>query len=196
MKVESELSSACRFWQTGRDGGSSLLRGAARVLTGIPHYFEAPFITAHEDRARQDPQARTYAQVLLQELSRSPARASSEWAALLGVGGGDFAGRGLTANPGKDEQIEQRLRDGRIAMPLWGLSLDRAVTNSYGSRFLLEVDGPFPAVPASLHSSFKAEELELIAGGNYEVITLERTDDTTHATLRWVSPCEPLISAP
>jgi hypothetical protein len=50
----SELAQACRVWQSSRDQ-SSRLRGAARVLTGIPHYFSADFIADYERAARDDP---------------------------------------------------------------------------------------------------------------------------------------------
>ncbi|WP_448638651.1 hypothetical protein [Geodermatophilus sp. URMC 63] len=40
------------MWQGGRDSGSSRLRGAARVLSGVRDYFSAPFIRAQEEAAR------------------------------------------------------------------------------------------------------------------------------------------------
>jgi hypothetical protein len=49
----SNLGEACELWQGGRDVGSSLVRGAARALTGIDHYFHAQFIAKHTSKARR-----------------------------------------------------------------------------------------------------------------------------------------------
>jgi len=97
----ADVSSACAFWQDGRDG-SSLLRGAARVLTGVPHYFEAQFITDYEKRARADDRALGYARALLDALAESAHRSPSEWATFCGIADQDFAGRGLSPNGEKD----------------------------------------------------------------------------------------------
>lgn len=188
------LAAACAFWQFGQDG-SSLLRGGARVLTGIPHYFDAHFITKYENLAREDPRALGYARLLLDHLAVSRTREISDWAEMVSYAGPSFAGRGLKPNPGKDEQIEQRLAEGEIVMPLWGISLDREVTNRYGSRFLLEIRGSFPAIPVSLYSSIKADELELVTGGRYEVVESHRESGSTHAILRWIEPCQAEPSA-
>lgn len=90
----------------------------------------------------------------------------------------------------KDDQIEAVLDSGSIRMPLWGLSLDRAVTEQYGGRFLFEVVGAFPVVPAWLESGVVPEEAELITGGEYEVHGVERRNGLTVASLRWDHPLE------
>jgi len=74
-------------------------------------------------------------------------------------------------------------------MPLWGISLDRAVTENYGTRFLLEICEAFPAVPAWMTSKVKADERELITGGRYEVLSVDRSEAATHARIRWIAPC-------
>jgi hypothetical protein len=191
--TKADLVEACAFWQAGRDGGSSLLRAGARVITAIPHYFCAGFINALEDEARQDPQALTYACVLLFELATSTQKDPSQWAEQCQVIDQSFAGRGLKANGENDKQIERRLDDGVIEMPLWGLSLDRKVTEHYGTRFLLEIVDSFPAIPAFMHSDTKAQEQELITGGTYEVLSLDRGEGSTHARLRWTGPCRPRV---
>lgn len=187
--VEQALAEACGVWQSGRDGGSSRLRGAARVLTGVPHYFEADFIRDHEEAARNDPAALRHARVILNRLAVSPARPAGEWAATAKVRESDFAGRGLASNL-QDAQIEARLDSGSFDMPLFGLSLDREVTVQYGGRFLLEMVGAFPAVPAWLASAVKAEERELITGGRFRVAGLERSDGFTLAKLQWAEPLQ------
>jgi hypothetical protein len=68
------LTKACRRWQLGRDGGSSLLRGAARVWSGVPHYLQADFITGYEDRASSDEPVMVEAQALLDALAASERR--------------------------------------------------------------------------------------------------------------------------
>ena len=183
------LGAACAFWQAGRNGGSSLLRGAARVISGVPHYFCAPFIHKYEETARHTPEALFYGGVLLGELERAPSRTASEWAVETDVTDHAFAGRGLKSAE-QDEKVEQRLDSRVIDMPLWGLSLDRAVSKSYGERFLLEVIGPFPAIPAWRVSHVKEDEQELVTGGHYAVEKIERSEGTTHATLRWTSPAQ------
>lgn len=184
----SELGEACLRWQTGRDGGSSLLRGAARVLTAIPHYFSAGFIEAYEDRARADPSALRDARVLLGALEGSMTRDPSSWAAHLKLGLGDpFAGRGLEPKS-QDDQIAAQLASGTIDMPLWGVSLNRTIADSYGTRFLFELAGPFPAIAAWTYSGIKAEELELITGGKYAVHKVEDQGATTHVKLAWTAP--------
>ena len=188
----SELAAACAMWQSGMEDGSSLIRGAARVLTGVPHYVTTDFITGYEDRARQDPAALAAAKTLLAGVAHARPQDADAWAAAGSLPPGGFAGRGLKPMPGKDEQIEQRLDSGEFPMPLWGLSLDRAVTAFYGTRFLLEVVGDFPAVPAWLASGIKDDEAELIAGGRYTVESIDRDGDRTHARLRWTGALEPI----
>ncbi|MGI3781922.1 MAG: hypothetical protein ACRYG2_14230 [Janthinobacterium lividum] len=189
MTKSSDLGAACAFWQAGRDGGSTLLRGAARVITGVPHYFCAPFIHEKEEEARHTPIALFHGAVLLNELERAPSRTASEWAVETKVADHAFAGRGLKSAE-QDDKIEERLDTGRIDMPLWGLSLDRTVTQTYGERFLLEVVGPFPAIPAWLVSHVKEDEQELVTGGRYAVESVERSEGTTLARLRWESSVE------
>lgn len=188
----TDVAGACTFWQAGRNG-SSLLRAGARVISGIPHYFCADFIHAYEEEARRNPQALAQASVLLNELATSEQRSPSQWAAHCEVVDRDFAGRGLKANPEKDDQIERRLQAGSIEMPLWGVSLDPAVAHHYGSRFLLEMVEGFPAIPAWRLSSTKTEEQELITGGTYKVLSIERSRGATHARLRWTEPCQPRL---
>ena len=189
----STLGEACQRWQSGRDGGSSLIRGAARVLTGVPHYFQAVFITAYEDKARADPAALACARLLLDQLGpMAECHDPEAWARELGVPGAVFCGRGLVANPEGDTQIEDKLNCGSIDMPLWGVSLSKSIAEGYGTRFLLQIDGPFPAIPAWQHSGIKSEQLELITGGHYTVVDVERSStERTTAHLRWERPLAP-----
>jgi hypothetical protein len=76
-------------------------------------------------------------------------------------------------------------------MPLWGLSLSRAITDQYGGRFLLQVVGPFPAVPAWLASGVKDEEQELISGGRCRVVQVTPGQTVTHVSLEWVEHLVP-----
>ena len=124
------------MWQSGRDG-SSRLRGAARVVSGIPHYFQADFITAHEGAARADPAMLDRARTLLSAVGRSRPQTAAEWRGTALPEGIDVAGRGLKGKE-QDLQILEVLRSGEITMPLWGVSLDRNVAQRYGTRFLLE----------------------------------------------------------
>jgi len=193
IATDESLAVACAFWQAGRDGGSSLLRAAARVITGVPHYFCDNYIHEYETRARRDPVALAYACTLLNAVTTSSLFVASHWATRGGLVVQDFAGRGLASNAGNDAQIEQRLDDGVIDMPLWGVTLDREVTQNYGSRFLLEIVEPFPAVPAWLNSKIKSEEQELVTGGHYQVVQVDRSAGHTHARLRWTSPVDPVL---
>lgn len=195
IDARSVLGDACSRWQSGRDGGSSLLRGAARVLTGTPHYFQADFITAYEDRARDDRCVLEEARVLLAALGLSARRDAGAWAAHAGVTDGAFCGRGLQAKPSVDSQIEDRLREGSIDMPLWGVSLDHAIADSYGatdgcpSRFLFCLQGEFPAIVSWRESGIKPEEQELVTGGHYRVADVRRVgpeQDEVH--LVWERP--------
>jgi hypothetical protein len=77
------------------------------------------------------------------------------------------------------------LRTGRIEMPLWGVSLSREVADGFGTRFLFELMGPFPAVPAWVASKVKRHEEELVAGGRYRVLSHEQRGETTHVRLQW-----------
>lgn len=182
------LSKACARWQSGRDDGSSLLRGAARVLTDVPHYFDAEFIREIDKRAKHDPTALDDGEVLLSALRNAPVQDAADWSSRLGLHHRvAFAGRGLAPKP-QDAQICRRLASGDIDMPLWGVSLDRQTADKYGTKFLLELAGPFPAVAAWSHSGIKAEEEELITGGHYRVRSVDLEGSTVHAVLVWQSP--------
>ncbi|MGB8020425.1 MAG: hypothetical protein WCF04_04290 [Candidatus Nanopelagicales bacterium] len=173
------LAAACSQWQSGRDGGSSRLRGAARVLTGIPHYFAADFITEHERAARDDVEMMRRGASLLRALAASELRDAGGWNAHAGLPARGFAGRGISAKPDVEAEILAAIASGHLDMPLWGLSLDHEVTVQYGGRFRFEVEGPFPAVAAWLESSEKPQEQELIAGGRYRVLGTHDEDPLT-----------------
>ena len=179
------------MWQGGRDSGSSLIRGAARVLTGVPHYVAASYIADQEEAARRRPDALAAARTLLGAVAAANRLDADGWAGYASLPSGGFAGRGLRSEAEKDAQIEAVLDSEMLQMPLWGLSLDRAVTEQYGGRFLFEVIGPFPAVPAWLASGVIPEEAELISGGVYVVDEVERSDDRTTARLRWSAALRP-----
>ncbi len=179
---EFTLAAACTSWQSGRDGGSTLLRAAARALTGIPHYFTAAFITEKEEEARGNPAALQRAATLLHAIADAPLLTADQWAERHGVDPANFAGRGLGRKQTEDEQIARQLRGGVIDMPLWGVSLDPAVAQRFGtsdSRWIFQIEGPFPAVAAWSASGIKPEERELICGGRYR---------WSRRTTRMVSP--------
>src|SRR4051812_11082569 len=52
---DDALGHACRLWQGGQNVGSSPVRGAARVLSGVNHYFRADFIDDYNREARKSP---------------------------------------------------------------------------------------------------------------------------------------------
>ncbi|SDP11368.1 hypothetical protein SAMN05660199_03184 [Klenkia soli] len=185
--TQMPLGEACSLWQSGQDVGSSLIRAGARVLTGVPHYVQASYIAAHEEKAKERPDALAAARTLLDAVAGADQRDAAGWARVASLPAGDFAGRGLKSEAEKDAQIESVIDSGTIRMPLWGLSLDRAVTEQYGGRFLFEVIGPFPAVPAWLASGVVPEEAELITGGDYAVVDVERAEGRTTARLRWTN---------
>jgi hypothetical protein len=192
----TDLAEACAAWQGGRDQGSSLLRGAARVLTGIPHYFQAAYNEAYERAARDNPLSQQYATTLLHAVAGSSPRTSAQWRPLSDVDGGVPAGRGLAARPEDDPKIIRAIQSGEIAMPLWGVSLDPEVAKCYGTRFLLRIDGPFHGVAAWRHSGLKPEEQEIIAGGRYEVLDEVNMDqlrrnETIVVRLREIATIEP-----
>lgn len=186
MVAENDLAQACAQWQSGRDGGSSRLRAAARVHTGIPHYFAADFIAGQESAAKNDPVSLKNAETILAALREGPVLTASGWSSRTGLPDTGFAGRGLAGKVPYDDDIEQRLDSGTIDMPLWGLSLSRSIADSYGGRFLFELVGAFPAIPTWIASGVKPDEQELIAGGRYRVENIERSDGLTHAQLSWV----------
>lgn len=182
--TDDGLKDACEFWQGGRDH-SSLIRAAARVRTRTPHYFSAPFISDHETAARGDETAIRRATTLMDALASTPFRDPAQWSEMLGVGDG-WIGRGIHSGD-QDDQIIASLKTGRLRMPLWGASLDEQVARSFGTRFLFELVGSFPAIPAWLHSGSKSEERELIVGGVYAVESIEQVGDTTEVHLRFDS---------
>jgi hypothetical protein len=181
----NDLAVACELWQSGRDGGSSRLRGAARALTGVPHYFHADFITAQEDEARRSPGALRAGIASLRAVNSAERREADGWNAGTGLPVRGFAGRGLAPKP-EDDQILEQLARGEITMPLWGVSLDPDVATGFGTRFLLEIVGEFPAVPAWVASGVKDDEQELITGGRYRVLSTNEDGRTTHTRLQWI----------
>lgn len=184
--TEADLAIACEMWQGGQDTGSSRLRGAARALTGVRHYFRADFITEHEVAARAQREALDAGIALLRAVNASPRLHADGWNARVGLPARGFAGRGIKAKPDEDPQIEKQLKTGQIEMPLWGVSLSREVAEGFGTRFLFEVVGAFPAVPAWVASGIKKEEEELVTGGRYRVLSQEQRGETTHVRLQWI----------
>lgn len=187
--TDAEVRDACTAWQGGRDGGSSPIRAAARVLTGVDHYFSADFITDLEQTAASNPQTLSRARALLGALGSSPLLDATEWGERTGFPT-SWAGRGISSGP-QDDQISTVLGTGLITMPLWGLSLQRDVAESFGTRFLFELEGPFPAIPAWQMSDFKHDERELISGGQYEVTTIDHSNAGTIVGLRYLRMVQP-----
>jgi hypothetical protein len=183
---DDALAEVCRLWQGGRDVGSSPIRGAARVLSGVRHYFHAGFISEYDEQARTTPEVLAAGLALLRAVNAAPHRDADAWCAEVGLAASGFAGRGISSKPGEDPQIERRLRSGQIEMPLWGVSLSPAVAAGFGTRFLFELVGDFPAVPTWVHSGIKPEEQELVTGGRYRVLSQEEREGTTHVRLRWI----------
>lgn len=181
---DPRLVEAVRRWQSGREG-SSLLRGAARVLTGVPHYFEADFIADYEARAKRDRLARSQARLLMDEIAMAATRSSLEWHASVGLPGSAFAGRGIKSKPHQDGQILESLARGTLVMPLWGFSLREDVALAYGTRFIFRIEGPFRGVAAWQVSGDQEDQAEIIASGEYEVHT-EDQNGSTLVTLREV----------
>jgi hypothetical protein len=177
-----DLASACSWWQNSRDG-SSLLRAAARCLTGQPHYFAADFISDYERRASSDLRALEAARLLLDAVRSSPLRTTTDWCRLAGLPDTDFAGRGLQSKP-EDEQIRARLANGTIVIPLWGVSLSRDIARSYGTRWLFLISGAFSGVAAGMHSGVAPEQQEVITGGRYAVLGTEKDAGTTIVRLQ------------
>jgi hypothetical protein len=175
-----DLGDACDVWQSGRDGGSSPLRAAARVVTRVPHYFSASYIDQYDNSARQNPDALARARVLLAAIANSEMRDASHWRDLTGLPGPLYASRGLAERqrPGKpkgedeDGQIERLVTasNAMITMPLWGFSLSEEMALSFGTRFVFRVHEPFHAIAAWQHSGVKPEEQELIGSGHYRVL--------------------------
>ncbi|WP_100500816.1 hypothetical protein [Geodermatophilus chilensis] len=181
-----DLAGACALWQGGQNVGSSPIRAAARVLTGVHHYFRAEFITGYETAARSQRETLDAGIALLRAVNAAPHLEADGWNTWTGLPPRAFAGRGIGAKPDEDPQIERHLRTRQIEMPLWGVSLSREVADGFGTRFLFELVGPFPAVPARALSGTKAEEQELVTGGRYKVLSQEQCGETTHVRLRWI----------
>jgi hypothetical protein len=171
---DDALRDACTAWQHGRDGGSSPIRAAARVLTGTPHYFHADFIAEYEREAAESEVTMRRAGALLDALASAPHRDAAGWATATAVESG-WVGRGIKSGA-QDDQIVATLNTGSITMPLWGLSLDREVALSFGDAFLFDLTGPFPAIAAWQASNAKEHERELIAGGRYAVTAVDESD--------------------
>lgn len=175
MNDRDPLADACEAWQGGRDGGSTPLRAAARVLTGVPHYFSAPFIDSLDVKAMTDEVGQARARTLISAVAQSTPMTADEWRSTVGLTGTGQASRGIAAkvdDPDVDRQIEDLLTtDGAtIAMPLWGFSLSESVSLGYGSRFVFRLVGAFHAVPAWVHSGVLPGEQELIGSGVYRVV--------------------------
>jgi hypothetical protein len=184
--VADDLREACAFWQRGAHEGSSPIRAAARALTGVRHYFHASFISEYEKEARKSREVLGAGVTLLRAVNAAPRLDADGWNAAVDLPARGFAGRGIKAKPDEDPQIEKQLATGRIEMPLWGVSLSRKVADNFGTRFLFELVGDFPAVPTWKHSEIKNFEEELITGGRYHVVSQEQHGETTHVRLRWL----------
>jgi hypothetical protein len=186
MPATESLADACAAWQGGRDKGSSPIRAAARVLTTTTHYFQADFIWRYEREAEADHATMTRAKVLLDALERADRRSALGWSTSFGIEA-DWAGRGIASGP-QDQQILETLRTGTLTMPLWGTSVDREVAESFGTRFIFELVGEFPAIPAWEYTGLKKDERELIVGGRYTIEDMcEIRMGTTLVLLRYVS---------
>ena len=165
------------------------------MLTGIPHYFRADFITQQEAKARSNQEILDTARVLLDAVATAENRTADEWNASVGLYLRGFAGRGLEPKP-QDDQILDVLATGGIVMPLWGVSLSLYAAWWYGTagrslkpRFMFEIDGPFPAIPSWILSGEKAEEEELICGGEYEIRDVVHDDgQLTTVIIRFSQP--------
>lgn len=104
------LGEACALWQGGRDVGSSLIRGAARVLTGVPHYVQASYITAQEEAARDRPDALAAAQALLAGVAAAESLDADVWARVASLPPTGFAGRELGSEAEKDDRTPQPVK--------------------------------------------------------------------------------------
>ncbi len=183
------LASACARWQGNRDSGSTLLRAGATVILGEQHYFRAAFITRSEQEAATDPDVLAEAAALLLAVDASPARTADDWCVESGLPKTAFAGRGLAAKPMQDQQILDQLDRGTIRMPLWGVSLDPVVARSYAGahpRWMFHIVGEFRAIPAWLHSGVKADEQELICGGEFQVLSMVTEGSITTVRLQYL----------
>lgn len=186
----NDLSDACRMWQGGRNVGSSLLRAAARRVTGVPHYFSAPYIDGYDVEAAGRPDAQAAARILLDSIEQRPWTSIEDLAHEVGWAGEAVAERGIESRATfeEDEQIARLVTapGAVISMPLWGFSMDRDVARSYGERFVFRLTGPMVGIPAWVHSGIKAEEAEVIASGTYAVEQIIDESGTTVVELRQI----------
>jgi hypothetical protein len=192
-EATDELSAACLAWQGGRDVGSTPIRAGARVLTGVPHYFDAPFIREHDAQAQRNPEILRDARALLRALADTEPLDADGWARAVQLPTTGFAGRGIKEKPAEDPQITGALASGTLTMPLWGATLDEQIARSYGTRFTFVIEGPFPAIPAWRLTHWKPEEQELICGGRYAVVDVDGPADTQTVRLRYDGPV-PLLA--
>ena len=186
--TNAALAEACAAWQQHRDA-SSRIRAAARVITGVPHYFQADFITELEGQARADHATLLHASTLMTTLAKATPRTVEEWRAETGTTGAGLAARGIAAKPaesGIDAEIERAVtRPGAtLNMPLWGFSLSEDVARGFGDRFLFRLQGKFSALPAWLYSGTKDGEQEMIGGGGYRVLGARQEGETLVVDLR------------
>ena len=66
-------------------------------------------------------------------MNDAPVRTADEWNAAVGLNLRGFAGRGLEPKSPFDDQILVALGTGRLAMPLWGVSLSRFAATWFGT---------------------------------------------------------------
>jgi len=188
------LADACEVWQSGRDGGSTPLRAGARVLSGVPHYFSAAFIDDLDQAARRDPVCLERARTLLDAVAAADQLEVDDWRVVSGVPGSGPASRGIAPKSGIDEQIHRLVTTpgNVLRMPLWGFSLSAEVAQSFGGRFLFRLTGRFSALPAWIHSGIKADEQEMIGGGDYRVNGTHQDGQTLVVDLEQVGLIRPL----
>jgi hypothetical protein len=137
-----------------------------------------------------------YARTLLTALASSPNRNASGWAAELGIAS-DWAGRGIKSGAQDDQIVATLTKGGQLLMPLWGASLAKGVAERFGSRFIFELLGPFPAIPAWATSGIKSEECELILGGRYSIIdVVDAGLESTRILLRFLDCIPAMTTAP
>lgn len=180
------LLEACRYWQGGQDQGSSPLRAAARVLTGIPHYFDSDFITAYDDAARDDAVLLELGRTLLDAVANSGVHDVGHFAEALRYPGAASPSRGIRKKvPAEDDQIDRIVRrtGAVLPMPLWGFSLDPLKAREYGTRFVFDLEGPFSGVPIAALTGEKHDEFEVVGGGSYAVNRVHDDAGTTNVHL-------------
>ena len=125
-----------------------------------------------------------YARTLLTALASSPKRNPTCWAAKLRICS-HWVGRGIKSET-QDDQIIAALETKQLSMPLWGASLHKKVADGYGTRFIFELHGPLPAIPAWKNSGIKHEERELILGGRYSIINDDKGSECRRISLRFL----------